>query len=50
MSVINLRHYMATYSDGTTYKLMACGVKEAVMTAAELNKSPLVRIVPVGEW
>lgn len=47
---IALREFQATYTDGTTYKLLARGVREAVMSAAELNQKTLTRITPIGEW
>ena len=45
-----MREYEATYADGKTYKLIARGVREAVMTAAELSKSRVTRVLPTGEW
>lgn len=45
-----LREYEATYQDGKQYKLMARGVREAVMAATELNNTRVIRVLPTGEW
>jgi hypothetical protein len=45
-----LREYVATYHDGTQMNIMARSARDAVMSAAELHKSRVVKCLPVGEW
>ena len=45
-----LREYEATYRDGHQYKIMARDVSRAVLTATELSRERLIRILPTGQW
>ena len=45
-----IHNYTATYADGRQYKLAARSVSEAVLSAAELNSSRVIKVIRQGEW
>ena len=45
-----MKTYLAQYADGSVYTIMARTLPDALVHAAELSVSTLLKITQKGEW
>ena len=50
MTTTTLQEFVATYEDGTQYKILARGLKDAILNANYLNAKKLTQILRTGDW
>lgn len=50
ITATTLHDYIATYEDGTQYKILARGLKDALLSATYLNSKKLINVLRTGEW